>query len=187
MSSRNCSFSIRRMHKTCKSTWLCPRDARRVHRRRRRRRKIGRIALASDCRPDPRTELALLICRARDVARTARHARHTSHATRTRNAITRRRRTRNSNSRSGNLRFCTPNLRFIIVYCQHFRFFNYCFVFSLCFMFSNMFTCCCNIFNIFQYASECFMCFRYIKALCSTRFIFFHLLHVSTFSTFVSG
>jgi len=91
--------------------------------KKRKKRKIRQIAIASDSRPHPRTGLALLICRARDVARTAHHARHARHATRTRNAITRRRRTQNSNSRLGDLmlRFHGPNLRYNITHMTHKR------------------------------------------------------------------
>ena len=43
--------------------------------------KSAQIALATDRFLDFQAGLALLICRARDVARTARHARHVTHDT----------------------------------------------------------------------------------------------------------
>ena len=43
--------------------------------------KSAQIALAPERFLDSRTGLALLICRARDVARTTRHARHVTHDT----------------------------------------------------------------------------------------------------------
>ena len=63
--------------------------------------KSAQIALATKGFLDSQTGLALLICRARDVARTTRHARH-DHGTGTvqrRNVLI---------FRSGNLRFTPP-------------------------------------------------------------------------------
>ena len=67
--------------KHAESTWPCPRDARRVRRRAAAGAgKSAQIALASARFLDPQTGPALLICRARDVARTART--HVTHVTR---------------------------------------------------------------------------------------------------------
>ena len=64
--------------KHAESTWPCPRDACDGAEE---GGKSAQIAFASDCQPDPRIGLAILICRARDVARTTLHARHVTHDT----------------------------------------------------------------------------------------------------------
>ena len=115
MSSRNCQYSIRRVQKTGRKYMAM--SSRRETRARQGTEytKAGgksapdRLSLSPISGPSDRS-------RPIDLSRARRrthgtHARHARHATRTRNAITRRRRTRNSTSRSGNLRFYTPNLR----------------------------------------------------------------------------
>ena len=72
------------------------------------RMNISRFALATDCRPDSRIGLTLLICRAHDVARTTRHptrhARHVTHDT----SRTTRHVTRTLNSNVNNYGLGTP-------------------------------------------------------------------------------
>ena len=74
--------------------------------------KYAQIALAPERFLDSQTGLALLICRARDVARTTRHARHVTHDT-----ITARARASVDIPGRGNLmlRYHTPNLRYRLV------------------------------------------------------------------------
>ena len=64
-------------------TSLCSRGPGHARRRAEQSRegKSAEFALATERFLDPQTGLALLICRARDIAHTARHARHVTHIT----------------------------------------------------------------------------------------------------------